>query len=505
MNSPISPQTPLSFELKTIINNRNVLSMRSRMRVLNSLNESNQKHLEEKEKNLRSQAVQEILTTEVTYLHQLEILMEFFIQPMVKKKLLDHILLSTLSENIKTLYNVSGELVMELKQDPHNIAGAFHKLAPFFKLYSVYAYDYEQVLSLLQSKQESNFAFKDFISKQESRPEVGRKLPSLLITPIQRVPRYKLLLQEVLQHTPNKHKEYNLLQVCLVEIEKAARHINALVEQHEEAQKLLKLQRCIMNPINLVKPDRKLIKQGALMRVSRRGNSAYRRYFVLLSDTLLYCKGDPQTSLTVCCVLPLNKCKVECVLSGGLFRVTCLNEILLLYSEKDDSNLWIEAIQNSIKKYAECRQTLRKDSSSRKPLRHNNLNLFPSENIPVVANKRKRSDGESEVNLDASRIMYLKKDNEADADVQLENNCFILLKRFKKLKNSNNSEYVESCLHNINCNVMGKENEYFLENTAPSLSPVSSSNFEQATSTLKCVTDFFLSIGSSLKEFFRFK
>lgn len=38
----------------------------------------------------------------------------------------------------------------ELKQDPQNISGAFHKLAPFFKLYSVYAYDYEQVLSLLQ-------------------------------------------------------------------------------------------------------------------------------------------------------------------------------------------------------------------------------------------------------------------------------------------------------------------------------------------------------------------
>lgn len=63
-----------------------------------------------------------------------------------------------------------------------------------------------------QTKQESDFALKSFISRQESRPEVGRKLPSLLITPIQRVPRYKLLLQEVLQHTPNKHKEYNLLQ-----------------------------------------------------------------------------------------------------------------------------------------------------------------------------------------------------------------------------------------------------------------------------------------------------
>lgn len=65
---------------------------------------------------------------------------------------------------------------------------------------------------LLQAKEESDTAFKSFINKQESRPEVGKKLPSLLITPIQRVPRYKLLLQEVLQHTPNKHKEYNLLQ-----------------------------------------------------------------------------------------------------------------------------------------------------------------------------------------------------------------------------------------------------------------------------------------------------
>ncbi|XP_053972787.1 rac guanine nucleotide exchange factor JJ-like [Hylaeus anthracinus] len=506
MNSPMSPQTPLSFELRTIINNRNVLSMRSRMKVLNSLNESNQRCFEEKEKNLRCQAIQEILTTEVTYLRQLEILMEYFIEPMFKKKLLDHILLSTLSENIKTLYNVSGELVKELKEDPENIAGAFHKLAPFFKLYSVYAYDYEQVLSLIQTKQESNFIFKDFISKQESRPEVSRKLPSLLITPIQRVPRYRLLLQEVLQHTPHKHKEYNLLQVCLVEVEKAARHINTLVEQHEEVQKLLKLQKCIVNPINLVKPGRRFIKQGALMRVSRRGNSAYRRYFVLLSDTLLYCKGDPENSLTLCCVLPLNKCKVECVLSGGLFRVSCLNETLLLYSEKDDSNLWMEAIENSIKKYAECRQTLRKDSSSRKPLRHNNLNLFPSENIPVVAGKRKRPDGETEVNLDASRIMYLKKDNEADADIQSDSNCFILLKRFKKFKNNNISEYSNSCIQNFDYNSTGKENEHCTENIALRLSPVSSSTYDQQTSsTFKSIGEFFSSIGSSLKEFFKFR
>lgn len=503
MNSPISPQTFLSSELKKIINDRNVLSTRSRMKVLNNLNENNQKQCEEKERNLRFQAIQEILTTEVTYLRQLEILMEYFIQPIIERKLLNHSLLSSLSENIKTLYNVSGELIKELKQDSENIAGAFHKLAPFFKLYSVYAYDYEQILSLLQTKQENDCEFKDFVSKQETRPEVGRKLPSLLITPIQRVPRYKLLLREVLQHTSHKHKEYNLLQVCLVEVEKAARHINALIEEYEESQKLLKLQKCIVNPINLIKPGRKLIKKGALMRVSRRGNSAYRRYFVLLNDILLYCKGDPQNSLTICCVLPLNKCKIESVLSGGLFRVTCLNETLLLYSEKDDSNLWIAAIQSSIKKYVECRQTLRKDSSSRKPLRHNDLNLFPSESIPIIAGKRKRSNKETEINLDASKITYLKKDNEADADIQ-SNNCLILLRRFKRFKSNDDSKYIKSYEQKINYKIADKENVYFTEHSKI-CSPIQSTNFEQESSTLKSISEFFTSLGSFLKEFFRFR
>jgi len=64
--------------------------------------------------------------------------------------LLDHPLFVTLAENIKTLYNVSGELVAGLKCNSDNIAEVFHKLAPFFKLYSVYAYDYTQVINLLQ-------------------------------------------------------------------------------------------------------------------------------------------------------------------------------------------------------------------------------------------------------------------------------------------------------------------------------------------------------------------
>lgn len=37
------------------------------------------------------------------------------------------------------------------------------------------------------------------------------KLPSLLITPIQRIPRYRLLLKQILDHTPEQSPDYHLI------------------------------------------------------------------------------------------------------------------------------------------------------------------------------------------------------------------------------------------------------------------------------------------------------
>lgn len=52
--------------------------------------------------------------------------------------------------------------------------------------------------------------------------------------------------------------------------------------------------------------------------------------------------------------------------------------------------------------------------------------------------------------MDASQIMYLKKDNEADADMQSNNSCLVLLKKFKKFKNDSDFKYISSYKENIN-------------------------------------------------------
>nr|CAD7443430.1 unnamed protein product [Timema bartmani] len=210
-----------------------------------------------------------------------------------------------------------------------------------------------------KESQNNNAELNTFIENQESRPEVGAKLTSLLITPIQRVPRYCLLLREVLAHTAPSHPDYNVLQ-------------------------------------------KRLVNNGG--QVSPHGSKAHPRYFVLFNDLLIYCKLLRGTStlplgpntLRCSCILPLKKCSVVEILSKGMFKVTCHHETLILYSSStEEGSSWTTALKDAVKQvlysvYHECRQTLRRDSSSKRPVRGRDM-LELNQDFVTPGSKRKRS------------------------------------------------------------------------------------------------------------------
>jgi hypothetical protein len=47
--------------------------------------------------------------------------------------------------------------------------------------------------------------------------------------PVQRIPRYRLLLQELFDHTPHTHPDYQSLKSALDEVSKRADEINERV------------------------------------------------------------------------------------------------------------------------------------------------------------------------------------------------------------------------------------------------------------------------------------
>lgn len=99
---------------------------------------------------LRYKAIEEILTSEMSYINHLQMLIEHFMTPVKERKFISTMDFNTIFGNIETIFNVNEELLKELKNDVNNYAKAFLKMAPFLKLYSVYAYDYKKSISHLE-------------------------------------------------------------------------------------------------------------------------------------------------------------------------------------------------------------------------------------------------------------------------------------------------------------------------------------------------------------------
>lgn len=83
----------------------------------------------------------------------------------------------------------------------------------------------------------------------------------MLIVPIQRVPRYRLLLTELIVHTEEQEEEHTILNAALKQIEAVAHHINEQIREHENMQRMIRIQRSLAqgNP-KIISPGRRFIK-----------------------------------------------------------------------------------------------------------------------------------------------------------------------------------------------------------------------------------------------------
>ena len=343
---------------------------------------------------LRKMAVNEVISSERSYLRHLEIVQEYFASQLQELKILPHKDFVAIFGDIPCILQVNKELLHCLETAEDKIGSVFLQLAPYLKFYSTYASDFEKAAQLVEKWNTKSKAFKSFVSSQESRPEVQLKLNSLLITPIQRVPRYKMLLEDVIKKTPDNHIDKVSLKEALKQIEDVAKHIEERLKEHEMAKIMLNIQKSLAgNQPNIISPGRRLLKQGKLMKVPRAGGThGQQRYFVLFSDILMYCKlkcglpsnwTPPRAGALECgCVLPLKAVKAEMLVGKGVFKLTCQKEELILYSvEGGSAQEWVDAIKDAINQYKRNASTLRKESSKREPLKRPDLMKMRRESL----------------------------------------------------------------------------------------------------------------------------
>jgi len=153
------------------------------------------------------------------------------------------------------------EVVDLIRTDPKSahgrpglVANAFLEIAPELHVYAPYVSAHKQGLKILDKALDTLKKKSRNLSKRTSGTNAnffkiwetmcggskrlkGQTIQSILITPIQRVPRYKLLLTELNKKIGDEHPAKPALAQALDLISRAATQINEALRQHERLEK----------------------------------------------------------------------------------------------------------------------------------------------------------------------------------------------------------------------------------------------------------------------------
>lgn len=192
----------------------------------------------------KQMVVKEIVATEMNYVAGLATLCNAFLLPMKSKALLSPEEVASIFGNVQHLHTVNQSFLSKIQERAAitaddawpTIGDLFVDVAPELKgSYSIYVNNYTKSLQVLDAHQ-NNQKLNKFLDA--AKKNVGSELMPLLITPIQRLPRYELLLREALKLTQPQTPEYKNLDLAL----KAVREVNHFInESKRRAERLHRL------------------------------------------------------------------------------------------------------------------------------------------------------------------------------------------------------------------------------------------------------------------------
>ncbi|MDP2438552.1 MAG: hypothetical protein Q8P67_22645, partial [archaeon] len=178
--------------------------------------------------------------------------------------------LKILFSNIQVVVPLNQQLYEELSSrlaawsETQRIGDIFVKMAPYFKLYNEYSNNYEAALQLFDRMYTKDVPFVKTLELAEAEAEIAGvlRLENLLILPIQRVPRYNLLIADLRRKTDAAHPDFQSLTEAGEMLEKTAQYLESNITQAENNKRLLQL--AAKGAKGLLASHRVLIREGTI-------------------------------------------------------------------------------------------------------------------------------------------------------------------------------------------------------------------------------------------------
>ncbi|CAN9508308.1 unnamed protein product [Ophioblennius macclurei] len=238
--------------------------------------------------------------------------------------------------------------------------------APFLRMYADYVKNFDQAMELVRTWTERSSAFRNVVQEIQSWEVCGSlTLQHHMLEPVQRVPRYEMLLKDYLRKLPEENPDYQLAQKSLQIISMAATHSNSAIHKNECLKRLMEIYEMVGEE-EVVNPTNEFLRQGRLLKLAARNASAMERHLFLFNNFLLCC--SPRFSLvgqrfTVRCRIGVEGMHVQQTANEDhpyTFQVSGKEKILELQANSEqDRDEWIKVIQQAIDEFQKKNETFK--------------------------------------------------------------------------------------------------------------------------------------------------
>ncbi|KAI9256579.1 hypothetical protein BDA99DRAFT_516821 [Phascolomyces articulosus] len=224
------------------------------------------------EERKRQETIFELISTEKTYLRDLQLVINVFYADSAKYLSRDE--QDVVFSNIDELLLCNTALLSDLESRQRESAGVVNSIGDVFlkhaenlNSYSTYCRNQSFASRFLQDKRQQDQWFDVFLKTAQSRPECrALDLSHFLLEPMQRITRYPLLLQNILHATSKRHPDYGVLRSALAKAENILQRVNEETRRYENSQKMRELSRLLdmENYGRLEVPTREFVMEGVL-------------------------------------------------------------------------------------------------------------------------------------------------------------------------------------------------------------------------------------------------
>uniref|UniRef100_A0AAY4ELP1 Phosphatidylinositol 3,4,5-trisphosphate-dependent Rac exchanger 1 protein n=1 Tax=Denticeps clupeoides TaxID=299321 RepID=A0AAY4ELP1_9TELE len=258
---------------------------------------------------LRLCVLNEILNTERDYVRTLAFLQSAFLhrirQTPDEQQCLTSEQVKILFSNIEAILEVHRDVLSTVEtslqpepQAQHTLGHIFLQFQSRFSVYGEYCSNHEKALRLLielnKIPQIRTFLLHCMLLGGKKSTDVP--LEGYLLSPIQRICKYPLLLKELLKRTPKHHADYPAVEAALQAMKAVCSNINETKRQMEKLEALEQLQSHIegWEGTNLTDISTELLLHGNLLKIS--AGNIQERVFFLFDNLLVYCKRKSRVS-----------------------------------------------------------------------------------------------------------------------------------------------------------------------------------------------------------------